>query len=135
MTECSFFGEQAALHHVGLAVRSIRALHPTCEVTPDEVEGVSMAFVRLHDVTVELLEPLGESSPIARSLANGEKLLHLCYEVPDLEAALAAGKASGFHRVRPPRSAPVYDNRRVVWVFSTEYGLFELLERNGSSAR
>jgi len=127
--EKSFFGPRARLHHVGIAVRSIRAVDPSLEVIPDQQAGVSMAFVGVHGVTLELLEPLGERSPIARNVRDGMKFLHLCYEVPDLEEAMAEGRKSGFHRVQEPEPRSCYDQRRVAWMLSTDYGLYELLER------
>ena len=57
--ECSFFGREAAFHHIGIAVHSIRAIRPSSEPTANELEGVSMAFLRLNGITIELLEPLG----------------------------------------------------------------------------
>ena len=57
--ECSFFGREAAFHHIGMAVHSIRAISPSSEPTANELEGVSMAFLRLNGITIELLEPLG----------------------------------------------------------------------------
>ena len=129
VVECDFFGSGATFHHVGLAVPSIRRANAACDPVANRTEGVSMAFMRLHGITVELLEPLGEHSPIERSLQSGMKLLHLCFEVPDLEAALESGLAVGFHRVSTPVRVPEFDNRRIVWVFSKRYGLFELAER------
>jgi methylmalonyl-CoA/ethylmalonyl-CoA epimerase len=127
--ERAFFGPGARLHHVGVAVPSIRAVDPSLTVVPDERAGVSMAFLGLHGVTLELLEPLGERSPIARDVREGRKFLHLCYEVPDLQAAIAEGRTHGFHRVQAPEPRAVYDGRRVAWMLSTDYGLYELLER------
>jgi methylmalonyl-CoA/ethylmalonyl-CoA epimerase len=48
-----------------------------------------VAFVTLPNSKIELLEPLGEASPIARFLARspGGGLHHLCYEVEDIRAA------------------------------------------------
>ncbi len=129
MVECKFFGEGARFHHVGLAVRSIQTVCPACEVIVEETQRVSLAFIQVHGITIELLEPLGENSPIARSLASGVKLLHLCYEVPDLEAALELSRPAGFYRIGRPAAAPVFNNGRVVWVFSKELGLFELVEQ------
>lgn len=124
-----FFGPLARLHHVGVAVRSIGAVDPSLAVVPDPRAGVSMAFLDLHGVTLELLEPLGERSPIAKNLREGTKFLHLCYEVPDLKAAIAESRKFGFHRVQEPEPRDVYDRRRVAWVLSTAYGLYELLEK------
>jgi len=133
--EYSFFGRGATFHHIGLAVRSIRAVSPSSEVVVEQTQRVSLAFVLLNGIRLELLEPLGEDSPISRSLRDGVKLLHLCYEVPDLDTALELSRPAGFHRLGPPVSAPVFDNRRTVWVFSKQYGLFELVERAESSVQ
>lgn len=129
MIDRPFFGEDATLHHVGLAVNSIRAVSPESEPTANEAEGVSLAFITLNGVTIELLEPLGDNSPISNSLRNGSKLQHLCYAVPDLGAALESCKAAGFHRLSRPKPEPVFDGRRTVWVFSKHFGLFELVEQ------
>lgn len=59
--------------------------------------GVTVVFVTLDNTKIELLEPLGASSPIAtfleRQPAGG--LHHVCYEVDDIEAAAARLKAAG----------------------------------------
>lgn len=129
MIECSFFGDDARFHHVGLCVPSIREAWPACEVIENRTQGVAMAFVNLHGATVELLEPLDGQSPIARSLRQGHKLLHLCYEVGDVDAAIAACRGAGFHRISPAVVVPEYEDRRIAWVFSRQFGLIELLER------
>jgi methylmalonyl-CoA/ethylmalonyl-CoA epimerase len=130
MIECNFFGAGARFHHIGLAVESIRAICPSAEAFVEETQRVSLAFIQFNGITVELLEPLGENSPINRSLREGVKLLHLCYEVPDLEKALETCRPAGFHRLGPPVPTPVFDGRRLAWVFSKQFGLFELVERD-----
>lgn len=130
MTNCSFFGDDAKLHHIGLGVRSIRETSPSSQPVVEKAQGVSIAFVDLNGVAIELLEPLDDQSPIARSVSQGVKLLHLCYEVPDLEAALEKCRHEGFHRLGPLTPAGVFDGRRIAWVFSRQFGLFELLERS-----
>lgn len=131
MTTRSLFGPGARFHHVGLAVNSIRAVSPASEPSVERTQGVSLAFESIDGVTVELLEPFGDRSPILRNLRAGVKLLHLCFEVPDLDAALAAGKTAGFHRISRPVETEVFPGRRVVWVHSPDYGLIELLESDG----
>ncbi len=126
--EYAFFGPGARFHHVGLGVSSIRAVSPASTIMVEPTQRVSLAFVRLHGVTVELLEPWGSQSPIDRSVREGVRLLHLCFEVPDLDAALAWCRPAGFHRLGRPVPARPFDDRRIVWVFSKDYGLFELAE-------
>ncbi|MEM6847853.1 MAG: methylmalonyl-CoA epimerase [Pseudomonadota bacterium] len=59
--------------------------------------GVRVVFVELPNTKVELLEPLGEGSPIAafleRQPAGG--MHHVCYEVRDIRAAAAQLQAAG----------------------------------------
>ncbi len=51
--------------------------------------GVTVAFVEMPGSKVELLEPLGDASPIAAFLARNPEggMHHLCYEVDDILAA------------------------------------------------
>jgi methylmalonyl-CoA/ethylmalonyl-CoA epimerase len=53
--------------------------------------GVTVVFIDTGNSKVELLEPLGEDSPIAGFLAKnpGGGMHHMCFEVPDLTAAAA----------------------------------------------
>ena len=59
--------------------------------------GVTTVFVELSNTKVELLEPLGEASPIARFLSRHPDggPHHLCYEVDDIRSARDALVASG----------------------------------------
>lgn len=59
--------------------------------------GVTVVFIELGNSKVELLEPLGEGSPIAAFLTKNPKggMHHICYEVADLLAARDALVAEG----------------------------------------
>ena len=59
--------------------------------------GVTTVFVELPNSKIELLHPLGEHSPVANFLANNPSggMHHICYEVPDLEAAMEHLKGQG----------------------------------------
>ncbi len=65
--------------------------------TPQPDHGVTTVFVELPNTKIELLEPLGENSPIAGYLAKNPKggLHHLCYEVEDIIAARDKLRAQG----------------------------------------
>jgi len=95
------------LNHVAIAVRDLNvamALYRdllgarVSGPVRQEAHGVSVAFVELPNTCVELLEPLGEASPIARFLERNPDggIHHICYEVDDILAArdrLVAGGA------------------------------------------
>jgi methylmalonyl-CoA/ethylmalonyl-CoA epimerase len=59
--------------------------------------GVTTVFVDLGNTKIELLEPLGENSPIANFLKKNPNggMHHVCYEVEDIHAAVAKMKAEG----------------------------------------
>ena len=48
--------------------------------------GVSVIFIELPNTKIELLEPLGETSPILNFLSKNPKggIHHICYEVTDI---------------------------------------------------
>ena len=59
--------------------------------------GVTVVFVQFDNTKIELLEPLGENSPIASFLAKNPDggMHHICYEVTDILAAREHLKAAG----------------------------------------
>ena len=59
--------------------------------------GVTVVFVELENTKVELLEPLGEGSPIAAFLDKNPSggMHHICYEVADILAARDQLSATG----------------------------------------
>jgi methylmalonyl-CoA/ethylmalonyl-CoA epimerase len=61
--------------------------------------GVTVVFVELPNTKVELLEPLGAASPIAKFLERNPQggTHHLCFEVEDILVARDRLKALGAH--------------------------------------
>ncbi len=86
------------INHIAIAVPDIamasRAYHETLGATVSAPQslpehGVTVVFVELPNSKVELLEPLGEASPIASFLAKNPDggMHHICYEVADILSA------------------------------------------------
>lgn len=123
------FGPDARLHHVGAVVPSIADQGLDLEPIHDPLQRVRVAFVDLAGTTIELVEPASDDSPIRRSLEKGGKLLHLCFEVPELDAALGSAAVHGFRALGPAQPAVAFGGRRIAWCFSPVFGLVELLER------
>lgn len=128
MIELDFFGQAARLDHIGIAVKSIREVSPLSETTIDPIQKVSVSFVLLNGIKLELIEPYGDNSPVTESLKKGVKILHLCYAVTDIESAINNCRKHSLHCIAPPIAATAFDGRRIAWLYSNKYGLFELLE-------
>jgi methylmalonyl-CoA/ethylmalonyl-CoA epimerase len=66
-------------------------------VVPQPEHGVTTVFITLPNTKIELLEPLGENSPIAKFLERNPDggMHHVCYEVADIRAVRDVLKAAG----------------------------------------
>lgn len=94
------------LNHVAIAVGNLASAvklyretlgAEVSEPLPQPAHGVTVVFIELPNTKIELLEPLGEASPIAKFLERNPDggIHHICYEVDDLLAARERLKAGG----------------------------------------
>ncbi|TGQ39766.1 methylmalonyl-CoA epimerase [Mesorhizobium sp. M00.F.Ca.ET.216.01.1.1] len=94
------------LNHVALAVPDLAAATAAyrdtlgARVTAQQAlpeHGVTVVFIDVGNTRIELLEPLGEGSPITAFLEKNPSggMHHVCYEVDDILAARDRLKASG----------------------------------------
>lgn len=126
----SFFGEGAEFDHVGIAVRSIDSIaHIQADKIIDPIQKVSIVFLTINDLKVELLEPLNEESPVHGILQRGQNLYHIAYRVDNLQNSIARAKEYSFRCISAPAEAPAFDNRQIVWLFSRIFGLFEIIQK------
>ena len=94
------------LNHVAIAVPNLAKAADQYRGTlgaqvsapqPEPAHGVTVVFVNLPNTKIELLEPLGEGSPIAKFLEKSPEggIHHVCYEVEDIYAARDKLRAQG----------------------------------------
>jgi methylmalonyl-CoA/ethylmalonyl-CoA epimerase len=109
--------------HVGIAVPDLEAAlgfyrdvlglepHP-----PEVVDGATILSLPFGESEIELLAPLNPESPIGKFLAKrGPGIHHICYRVPDLDAAIRACQAAGYRLVdEVPRTGAA--GRRIAFV-------------------
>jgi methylmalonyl-CoA epimerase len=96
-----------SLYHVAIAVKNIEeaeSLYKEAlglevthrEVVPEQGVRASMLETEGGGTAIELLEPLGEESPISKFLEKrGEGIHHICFYVEDIEEALRRLKEKG----------------------------------------
>lgn len=97
------------INHIGIAVKNLENSIPfyrdqlgmTFEGSEEVSEQkVRVAFLKVGDSRIELLEPTSSDSPVAKFLEkNGEGIHHLAYEVADIVAALAELKEKGLRLI------------------------------------
>ena len=94
------------LNHVAIAVKDLQAAAQRyrdtlgaqiSESVPQPDHGVTTIFINLPNTKIELLEPLGANSPIAKFLERNPDggIHHICYEVEDIRKARDQMKAQG----------------------------------------
>ena len=123
--------------HLGIAVTDLDAalsfytdvLGMSCR-GPESVDGARIVHIDFGESEVELLEPASPDSPVGRFIAKrGPGLHHVCYRVPDLDAALAACREAGYTLIDDlPRAGA--GGRRIAFLHprSTHGTLVELTE-------
>lgn len=127
------------IHHVGIAVESLKAAVPVfekllgCSPNTEEVvsdQGVRVANFRVGESQIELLEATSPTSPIARFIAKrGQGLHHLTLSVPDLRKTLRDLEASGVKLIdREPRVGAGNGRMAFLHPSSTAGVLIELVE-------
>lgn len=133
------------LNHVGVATPSIERSVGTyrTRLGADRIgapfdlpaQGVRVCFVDAPNTQVELIEPLSGASPIAGFLAKNPAggQHHLCFEVPDIHAAVADLKAKGATLLGEPRIGA--HGTPIVFVHPRDMGglLVELMETPGNA--
>jgi methylmalonyl-CoA epimerase len=125
------------LSHVSVAVNSIDdalkfyrdvlGLEPS-ETVRIEDQRLKVAFIKIGDTELELIEPIGDDNTVSRFLERrGPGLHHICLEVDDLQSAMDEYSARGAEFVDPaPRSGAVGQ----VAFFLPEVGRGVLVELN-----
>jgi methylmalonyl-CoA/ethylmalonyl-CoA epimerase len=94
------------LNHVAIAVRDLgkaAAIYrnllgaAVSAAVPQPDHGVTTVFVTLPNTKIELLEPLGQTSPIAKFLERNPDggIHHICYEVDNIGTARDTLKSAG----------------------------------------
>ncbi len=128
------------LHHVGFVVSDIQNSVPGFihslgmswdgAIYQDPKQKVRITFLTTGPACaqIELVPPLGNDSPVAKFLERGGGQHHLCYEVDDIEHALAVFKSRKASIAQHPCPAVAFEGRRIAWFVTPERLVVELLE-------
>lgn len=131
-----------AINHVGIATPSIeqaleryRDVFNVTDIAPAKdmpEQGVKVAFVNMPTGQVELIEPLGEDSPILKFLERNPHggQHHICFEVDDIHEAKAHMIDKGVRVLGEPRIGA--HGTLIIFLHPSDMGgtLIELMERH-----
>jgi methylmalonyl-CoA/ethylmalonyl-CoA epimerase len=127
-------------HHVGVAVRDLETANQILENLfgyklisgpfDDPIQKVSVSFLSRGegDPVIELVAPLGPDSPVRRTLEKGGGTYHVCYEVQDINAAIAHLVDQGSFLLSGPVPAVAFEGKEIAWLMTGAKLLVELVQ-------
>ena len=121
-------------HHVGVAVTdidnsamnlAIMGVTPTTGKTYDGGQDATLQMFDSGGVNVELIE-----GNAVKGVLGGDtfKIYHVCFEVENLLDMVGRARAAGYIRISSPKSAPLFDDRQVVFMMNKDNFIVEFLE-------
>jgi methylmalonyl-CoA epimerase len=127
------------IEHIGVAVQNIEKSIPLFrdilgipleKVYESDAIKTKIAFFPLGDSTIELIEAMDPSSPVAKFIQKrGEGIHHICFGVENVEAALRHFEAKGIELLnQKPRRTENGDLIAFLNPKSTNGILIELVE-------
>ena len=132
--------ERFQFHHLGVAVRDLGQAIPIYKALfgyelmsgpfDDPTQKVSVCFLSRGegDMAIELVAPLGADSPVDRTLKKGGGAYHVCYEVANMDAAIAHLTGEGSFLLSGPVPAVAFEMRDIAWLMTEASLLVELVQ-------
>jgi methylmalonyl-CoA/ethylmalonyl-CoA epimerase len=130
------------LHHIGKVVKNLEeaktyykevfGLEPVGGPVVDPIQKVEVLLISTgfgEELTIELICPTGEDSPVYKFLKkNGEGLHHLSFEVEDIWEAVAGFREKGALILGDVVPSKRHESPSV-WLYTRTRELIELIER------
>lgn len=127
--------------HIGIAVDNIEEYFNNflkaifnfdnlSEIYVDENQKAKIAFATSKNgVRLELIEPYDDDSPVANILKNNKnRLYHICFQTKNFEESIEKMKGMKCLMVSEPKTAIAFQNRRIVFFYTPNRELIELIE-------
>jgi len=134
------------IDHVGIAVKSLEAgiehwknvfgYEQMTSIVVNSRQKVRVVFLsKQNSLTVKLIEPTDESSPIHRFALRGGGLHHLCFKCAEIDEELKRLKASGLRILTQPQPGEAFENEKIAFVFSPQGLNIELIDTEKRAGR
>ena len=132
---------QLKIHHLGIAVADMDAALAVyqnglgfvldSEMFDDPIQRVQVCFLKTKcndGFLIELVKPLGATSPVNGYLSKGIGAYHICYEVDEIDKTLAELRSQKCLPLGAPVPAVAFGGRRIAWCVTPTKHLIELVE-------
>jgi len=128
------------IHHIGIVVNNIQdslgefskfiKFDETTIPTLIGSQKVNVCFMKLGELRIELIEPVGNDSPVLNFLEKGGGFNHICFEVENLSQTIDEMTKKGGRLIVSPVKG--FEERQIAFIFlnmkKTNFNLIELAE-------
>jgi methylmalonyl-CoA/ethylmalonyl-CoA epimerase len=127
------------IDHIGIAVKSIEkgiehwekvfGYKQMTDVVVNTRQKVKVVFLKKENsLTVKLIEPSDETSPIYAFSQKGGGLHHLCFKCENIDTELKNLDDMGLRILTQPQPGEAFDNERIAFVFAQQGLNIELID-------
>lgn len=130
------------LHHIGKVVEDLNkakkyyldyfGLKATGPAVVDPLQKVKVVFLVSHEssgFSIELIQPIDDSSPVSSFLEKGGGLHHLCFEVENIHEAIEELKKKRCLILSEAVLGKGHQDCLTAWIFTEDRELVELVEK------
>jgi catechol 2,3-dioxygenase-like lactoylglutathione lyase family enzyme len=115
--------------------RDILGMKQTTEIITDPIQKVKVVLLSPQEgsretTQIELIEEIEQPSPISNILKQKNRLYHYCFEVDSIDEALIEARETRMIVLGKPVPAKLFKDRKIVFLFTPDRYLIELLEKD-----
>lgn len=127
------------IDHIGIVVESIKkgiahwekvfGYRQMTEIVNNSRQKVNVTFLKKEgSLTIKLIEPVGETSPIYRFAKQGGGLHHICFKCGNLDSEIKRLKEMGLHILASPQPGEAFDNENIAFIYAKQGLNIELID-------
>ncbi|MHA1661077.1 MAG: VOC family protein [Promethearchaeota archaeon] len=94
----------------------------------DKNLGVKVAFIKIANIKVELVEPLDEKKFLGSFLNKKIGIYHLAFVSNNIKTTVSDAKKNDFIQIHPPEPSKAFGNKMITWLHHDIFGLIEIIE-------
>lgn len=127
------------IDHIGIVVKDIQQgirqwiqcfnyKQMTSEVINSQQKVKVIFMEKENSVTIKLLEPVDESSPVFAFARRGGGLHHLCFKTNNMELEIPILQENGLRLISPPTPGEAFDNENIAFLLAQNNLNIELID-------
>lgn len=134
------------IDHIGMVVKSLQngiehwenvfEYRKMTEIVINSRQKVRVVFLcKENSLTVKLIEPLDETSPVHKFALKGGGLHHICFKCNDMNKEIRRLGEMGLRTLMPPQPGEAFENENIAFIYA-KHGLnIELIETDLKAKR